>query len=71
MVSAEQITVVINDVDAIIQFPEFQFFFAIIRGSVAKQSFLHLPSRARRDWYFVLASAESQDAKAKRNAQAS
>src|SRR6266481_1146891 len=36
MVSAEQVTVVINDVDAIIQFSEFQFFFAIIRGPVAK-----------------------------------
>jgi len=41
MISPEQITVVVNDVDAVIEPPEFQLFLAISRGPVAKQSFLH------------------------------
>ena len=69
MISPEQITVVVNDVDAVIEPPEFQLFLAISRGPVAKQSFLHLASGIRCNWDLVLASGEYQDAEANGNAE--
>src|SRR2546425_11264075 len=69
MISPEQITVVVNDVDGVIEPPEFQLFLAISRGPVAEQSFLHLSGRTRCDWDVVLASGEYQDAEANGNAE--
>src|SRR5947207_2978797 len=39
VVSAKEITVVVNDVDAVVEAPQFQLFLAISRRPVAKQSF--------------------------------
>src|SRR5215467_13636073 len=64
VVSAKKITVVVNDVDVIVEAPRFQLFLGISRSPVTKQSFLHLSSRTRRDWDVILASGESRKTKA-------
>src|ERR1700751_3046607 len=70
MINAEQITVVINDVNAVIESPHLQLLLAIGRDPVAKKSFLHFASRTRRNWNFIFASGEDEDAQANRNAEA-
>jgi hypothetical protein len=70
MISPEQITVVVNDVDVVIEPPEFQLFLAVSRGPVAEKSFLHFASGFRCNWDFVLASGEYQDAEANGNTEA-
>jgi hypothetical protein len=71
VVSAKEIAVVINDVDAVVEAPQFQLFLAISGRPVAKQSFLHLSGRSRCDWDVILASTESQSAKTNRYADCS
>jgi len=68
MISAEQIAIVVNDVDAVVEPPEFQVFLAIGRRPVAKQLCLDVSSRMRCDWDVILASSESQRAKTNRYA---
>ena len=68
VVSAKQITVVVDDVDAVVEPPQFQLFLAIGRRPVAKQLFLHFSSRSRCDWDVIVASSESQSAKTNRYA---
>src|SRR5215475_875838 len=66
MVCAKKITVVVNDVDAVVEPPQLQFLLAITRPPVAEQLFLHFSGRSRCDWDFILASSESQRAKTNR-----
>ena|SRR6266513_1540960 len=61
VVSAKEITIVINDVDAVVEAPKFQLFLAICRRPIAKQSLLHLSGWTRCDWGVVLASAEKEN----------
>src|SRR5436190_11118454 len=69
MISPEQITIVVNDVVAVIELAHFHLFFAICRTPIAKQPLLHFLSRIRCDWNFVFARIESENAQAKRNAE--
>src|SRR6266480_6338909 len=66
VVSAKKITVVINDVDAVVEPPEFQLFLAISRPPVGKQLFPHFSGRTRCDRDIILAGAESQGEKSNR-----
>src|SRR4030095_14377889 len=70
VISAEQISIVVNDVNAVIEAAHFHLFFAVCRSPIATQSFLHFLSGARCDWNFVFARTESQNAQANRNAEA-
>jgi hypothetical protein len=63
MVSAEKITVLINDVDAVVEPPQLQFLLAITRPPVAEQLFLHFSGRTRCDRDIVLAGAQRQGEK--------
>jgi hypothetical protein len=63
VVSAKEITVVVSDVDAAVEAPQFQLFLAISRSPVAKQLFLHLSGRARCDWDVIIARGKGQRAK--------
>ena len=71
VVSAKKISVVVNDIGTVVEAPQFQLFLAISGPPIAKELFLHLPRRSRCDWNVVLATAESHDAKASPNAEAS
>ena len=71
MVSAKKIAVVINDVDAAVETPQFQLFLAVSRGPVAKQRFLHFSSRSRCNWDVILAGGKSRTSKTNRYAYAS
>jgi hypothetical protein len=68
MVSAKKITIVVNDVDAVLESPQLQFLLAITRSPIPEQLFLHFSARSRCDWDFILASSESQRAKTNRYA---
>src|SRR6266480_4419793 len=68
VVSAKKIAVVINDVDAVVEAPQFQLLLAISRRPVAKQLFLHFSGRSRCDWDVIVASGESQRTKTNRYA---
>src|SRR5207244_10520749 len=68
VVSAKKIAVVINDVDAVVETPQFQLLLAISRRPIAKQSVLHLSGRTRCDWDVIVARGESQRAKTDRYA---
>src|SRR4029450_1873406 len=70
VISAEQISIVVNDVNAVIELAHFHLFFAVCRSPIAKQSSLHFLSGARCDWNFVFARTESQNTQANRNAEA-
>jgi hypothetical protein len=70
VVSAKKVTVEVNNVDAVVEAPQFHLFLAISRRPVAKQSFLHFSGLSRCDWSFVFAGGESQDAQASGNAKA-
>ena len=70
VISAEQITIVVNDVNAVVELAYFHVFFAISRSPIAKQSFLHFLSGAWCDWNVIFARTESQNAEAYRDAEA-
>jgi len=70
VISAEQISIVVNDVKAVIELAHFHLFFAVCRSPIANQLFLHFLSGARCDWNFVFARTESQNAQANRDAEA-
>jgi hypothetical protein len=55
VISADQISIVVNDVNAVIELAHFHLFLAISGSPIAKQSFLHFLSGARCDWNFVFA----------------
>jgi hypothetical protein len=63
VVSAKKIAVVINEVDAVVEAPQFQLFLAISRRPVAKQLLLHFSSRMRCNWDLILAGDKSQTRK--------
>jgi hypothetical protein len=63
------ITVVTEDVDAVLEPSHFKFLLAISRRPVTKQSFLHFAGRTRCDWNVILASGESQHAETNRDAE--
>src|SRR5436189_437405 len=69
VISAESISIVVNDVNAVIELAHFHLFFAVCGSPIAKQRFLHFLSRARCDWNFVFARTESQNAQASHNAE--
>ena len=71
MVSAKKIAVVVNDVDAVVETPQFQLFLAISGRRVAKQLFLHFSSRSRCNWDVILAGGKSQTSKTNRHTYAS
>jgi len=70
VISEGQISIVVNDVNAVIELAHFHLFFAVCRSRIAKQSFLYFLSGARCNWNFVFARTESQNAQANRNAEA-
>jgi hypothetical protein len=70
VVSAKQITVVVDDIGTIIQPPHSHILLAVQRNPVPEELFLHFPSGTRCDRDFVLARTEDQNAQANGNAKA-
>jgi len=61
MVSAKKIAVVINNIDAVVEAPQFQLFLAVSRRPVAQQLLLYFSGRSRCDWNVILASGQSAE----------
>ena len=70
VVSAKQITVVVDDIGTIIQPTHSHILLAVQRNPVPEELFLHFPSGTRCDRDFVLARTEDQNAQANGNPKA-
>jgi hypothetical protein len=68
--STEQITIVIDNVSAVIQSPHAHVLLAIQRNPVPEKLFLRFASGTWRDWNFIFARGKSQNAKTNDNARA-
>jgi hypothetical protein len=69
MVSTKQISIVINDIDGIVQSSHFHLLLTIQGGPVTEKSFVHFASRAGGNRNLIFASAEGQNAETNGNAK--
>ena len=68
VVSAKKITIVVNDVNIVVQPSHFHVFLAVERNPIAKKPLLDVSGRTRCDWDVIVARGESQRAKTNRYA---